>query len=188
MASAVSVCNRALQKLGADRITSLTEDTPVARECNACYEPLLEAELRAHPWNFAVKRAMLAADSDAPPFGYSLQYTLPVDFLRLLHNEEYGADLDYKIEGDKILCDMPSPLNIRYIARVNDHNLFDALFAEAFATRMAFEMAEKITQSNAKGSQLREDYKQAIREARKANAFERVSIEFPASSWERARL
>ena len=56
MASEVDICNRALSKLGAARITSLTEDSVNARACNAMYESVRDAELRAHPWNFAMKR------------------------------------------------------------------------------------------------------------------------------------
>ena len=63
MASEVDIANRALQKLGAESIVSLTQDSENARACNLCYEPIRDAELRAHPWNFAIKRASLAADS-----------------------------------------------------------------------------------------------------------------------------
>ena len=34
MADAVSICNLALQRLGAKSISTLTEDTTRARECN----------------------------------------------------------------------------------------------------------------------------------------------------------
>jgi hypothetical protein len=61
--SVVEICNRALQKLGAARITSLTQDTPNARSCNVAYNVLRKAELRSHPWSFAIKRAELAADA-----------------------------------------------------------------------------------------------------------------------------
>ena len=188
MTSAVSICNRALQKLGADRIVSFDEDVTAARECAAAYPSLRDAELRAHPWGFAIKRTMIAADADAPVFGYDYSYTLPIDFLRLLSNETQAYGFDYKIEGGKILCNEAAPLPLRYIARITDTTVYDELFREALATRIAFELCERITQSNAKGSQLREDYKQAIREARRANALEKVSLDFPETSWTMARL
>ena len=51
MASKVEIANRALQKLGAKRIASLSEDSRNARAINAAYDTLREAELRAHTWS-----------------------------------------------------------------------------------------------------------------------------------------
>lgn len=188
MSSTVGICNRALQKLGADRIVDLSENSASARECNAAYEMLRDAELRAHPWSFAIKRTTLAQDADPPEFGYAYQYTLPVDFLRLLSHEYQTYGTDYKIEGGRILSDVPAPFYLRYIYRITDTSKYDPMFAEALATRIAFELCEKITQSNSKGAQLRRDYDFVIREARRANAMEKVSIEFPDTSWSLARL
>ena len=99
MASVVDICNRALQKLGAESITSLTQNTENARACNSCFEFLRDAELRAHPWNFAIKRAQLAADLTPPEFGYDLRYQLPSDYLRLLPSDSFDVNrsADYKI-------------------------------------------------------------------------------------------
>ena len=187
MSSVVDICNRALQKLGADRITSLTENSVNARECNAAYEILRDAELRAHPWNFAVKRASLAADPTTPDV-YSYQYQLPSDFLRLLSHEEQTNSTDYKIEGRYILTNEGAPYKIRYIGIVTDPNQFDALFSEALSARIAAELCEKITQSNTKIQQAKIDYRDALREARKINAFEQVSQEPPEDTWISARL
>jgi hypothetical protein len=190
MASDVDIANRALQKLGAARITSLTEDSVQARACNLCYEPLRDAELRAHPWNFSIKRAQLAADATAPLFGPATAYTLPVDFLRLLPPDpvtNYNT-LDWKIEGKKILTDETGALDVRYIYRVTDAGEFDALFIEALSARMAVEMCEELTQSNTKAQLMREDYKSALREARKLNAFENIPAEQQDDTWITARL
>ena len=84
MTSETEICNRALQKLGAQRIADLDEGTKNARECKACYSILRDAELRAHPWNFAITREQLAADAMAPAFGRARAFPLPSGFLRLL--------------------------------------------------------------------------------------------------------
>ena len=49
MTSVVGICNLALTKLGAARITSLTDDTKQARALNAIYEATRDAELAAQP-------------------------------------------------------------------------------------------------------------------------------------------
>lgn len=185
MASVVDICNRALSKLGAKRITSLDDDSVNSRACNACYEHLRDAELRLHPWNFAIKRAELAADSDAPEWGRTNAFTLPADFLRLIDDypEDNTLDRDYQIEGRKILTDWSDPLYIRYIYKVTDPVEMDSLFREALATKMAIEMCEQLTQSNTKKADLKMDYADAIKAAKKANAIENVAAEPPTDTW-----
>lgn len=185
MASAVDISNRALQKLGAERIISLTQDSVSARACNLAYEQVRDAELRAHTWNFAIKRRELAADATAPVYGYTYAYTLPSDCLRLLKNdnqENFYSD-KWKVEGRKILTDEAAPFQIRYVYRVTDTTQYDALFVEALASKMAYEMCEELTQSNSKKQSAAEDYKFAIREARKINAFENVPAEQDTDTW-----
>jgi len=191
MASEVQICNRALQKLGAGRITALTEDSPNARNCNVAYEDLRDRELRAHPWSFSIKRKSVAKDSDSPAYTYDNQFTMPSDCIRLLapDPELNFNDLDWHIEGRQILTDSGSPLKIRYIARITDPNVMDPLFREALASRIAYELCEPITQSNTKRQLAWEDYKNAIEEARKVNSIEKpVSAEPPTDEWITVRL
>lgn len=185
MASEVDICNRALQKLGAKRITALTDDSVNARSCNAAYEIVRDAELRAHPWNFAIARASLAADSTAPSWGRAKSYELPADYLRLLppYPEDNSNALDWQVEGRKVYTDDTAPLYIRYIKRVSDTSLFDALFVEALSTKLASELCEEITQSNAKKEGLKDDYRETIARAKKTNAIEGVSQEPPDDTW-----
>jgi hypothetical protein len=189
MTSVVDICNIALQKLGASRIVSLTQDTDNARECNLLYEQARDSELRAHPWNFAIKRAQLAA-SGTPAFGYSSAYQLPADCLRLLPPDKHlnFSDLDWQIEGRSILTDDTGALDVRYIYRVTDPNQFDASFVELLACRLAEGLCEKITQSNSKGQQIRADKITAMREARRNNAFENSSQEAPEDTWLSVRV
>ena len=190
MASEVDICNRALQKLGAERITSLTQDSANARACNLCYEPIRDAELRAHPWNFAIKRASLAADSTAPSFGYDSAYTLPSDCLRVMPPDvsvNFNT-FDWQIEGRKILTNYDAPLEIRYVKRETDPNQYDPLFIECLSAKIAVELCELLTQSNSKGSAARDDYIRAIRDARKMNAFENISAETQTDTWITCRI
>lgn len=185
MASEVGICNRALQKLGADRITSLTQDSRNARSCNALYESLRDAELRAHPWSFAVTRTTLAPDATAPEFDYDYAFSVPSDCLRVLKsNDPY---LDWQFESNKILTNEGDTIYVRYIKRVEDPNAFDSLFIEALASRLAMELCEELTQSNQKAQLIRDDYKNTIREARRNNAIERLSDEPPEDTWVLAR-
>lgn len=189
MASEVDICNRAIQKVGGKRIASLSEDSTNARACNAAYDALRQAELRANAWSFAIDRASIAADADEPEFGMAYSYTQPSDCLRVLDPYPY-ADFnsrDWQIEGRKIYTDMTAPLEIRYIADVTEVSTMDALFREALAAKIAIEICEQITQSNTKKAALLAEYKDIIAQARKVNAFEKIAQTPPEDSWITAR-
>lgn len=185
MASTVEICNRALQKLGASRIVALTDNSPNARACNLAYIPVLYSELRKHSWSCAIKRAELAALSTAPLFGKTNAFQLPADFLRLLapDPEENLNSHDWQIEQNKIYTNYSSPLQIRYIFKLEDAEIMDDLFREALSAKLAMEMCEEITQSNTKKQLLRQDYIDAIREAKRVNAIERPALDTPEDTW-----
>jgi hypothetical protein len=185
MASQTDICNIALQKLGAGKIVSISEDSRIARSCLTAYTHCLEKELRTHPWRFAIQRASLAEDATPPDWGKAASYELPTDFLRLLspYPEDNINDLDYEIEGRKIYSDEGSPLYIRYIARTTDPNLMDAAFRDVLACSMADQMCEELTQSNSKKASIAADKALAIKEARRANAIESISSVPPEDEW-----
>lgn len=199
MASTIEVANRALTKLGAARITALSDDNKQARAINSCYDVLLDAELRLNRWTFALKRVELPADADAPLYGFEYSYTLPADFLRLdLINDMYpdvslasyvSADpADYQIEGSKILTNYSAPLKVRYGAKISDPAQWDALFIEAFACRLAAEICEDLTQSTPKRQLAWQEYQRAVSMAKRANAIERPPQQGPDDAWIFSRL
>jgi hypothetical protein len=185
--SNVAIANRALQKLGAKRISSLTQDAPNARSMNAAFERVRDAELRRYDWTFAIKRASIAADGASPDWGDYKRYSLPNDFLRLIRDDESGANVDWRIEGLYILTGDAAPLKIKYIARIEDPNFYDPLFAEAFAGRLAMECAKEITDSTSDKESVKDDYKTDIAEARRVGAIEKAAQEFPEDPWLAAR-
>lgn len=180
MSSAVEVCNIALGKLGEPRITSLTDDTRTARDCNAHYEFVRRRELRKHIWNFAKTRVILAPDSAAPAFEYDYQFSLPSDWIRTHPRVE---DTDWVTEGRKIYTNLSDTLELLYIRDVEDVNQWDTLFLEVVACSLAVDLAEPLTQSSAKKNTMSQEYKAALVEARKVNAFEHVPEEMPEDPW-----
>lgn len=187
--SAVSICNLALQKLGAARIASLSDDSKNARECNACYEPMRDRELRANRWKFAIKRVVLAPSATTPSFYYENAFVLPSDCVRAIFPAR--LDLDWKIENHEgtpaILTNDGDAINLRYVAKVSDPTLFDPLFVDALAAKIAWQLCEALTQSNSKKQAAHEEYVLAIREARKMNAIEIGVQKQPVDEWVSAR-
>lgn len=187
--SDVAICNLALQKLGAARITTLTEDSRNARTMNNCYEHIRDVEIRRHKWNFARKRATLAPSAVTPAFDFDYAFPLPTDCLRLLPPNR--SPLDWQIESHEgqscILTNDGDTLEVVYLARITDPTRFDVSFAEMLACRLADHCCEEITQSNTKRAAAMEDYKNARAEARRNNAFENTSEELPEDPWLAAR-
>lgn len=163
MASVVDICNGALNQLGASTILSLTEDSKNARLCNARYTQVRDSVFRSHPWNCLQKRVQLAADTDTPAWGFTKQYTLPADCLRLLTILDY--DSDHKVEGRKIVTDN-STCKILYIARITDPNEYDELLRETLSAALAADIAYAITSSNPLTANMYNLFKDKLREAR----------------------
>ena len=163
MASVVDICNGALNQLGATTILSLTEDSKNARLCNARYTQVRDSVFRSHPWNCLQKRVQLAADTDTPAWGFTKQYTLPADCLRLLTILDY--DSDYKVEGRKILTDNSS-VKILYIGRIEDPNEYDELLRETLSAAIAADIAYAITSSNPLTANMYNLFRDKLKEAR----------------------
>lgn len=187
--SDVAICNLALQKLGAARISSLSDASKNARECNAAYEFLRDKELRANRWKFAIKRVTLAPHATTPDFTYTYAFILPSDCLRVLFPARLG--LDWKIENHQgspaILTNDGDTLEVRYLARITDPTKFDACFVEALACKLAWHLAEALTQSNTKKEASALEYKMTMAEARRMNAVELGVLKQPVDEWLAAR-
>lgn len=84
------------------------------------------------------KRATLAQLSEVPDFEYLYQYQLPPDCLRVY--ELYNTTADYVIEGDKLLTN-DEEVNLKYIADIEDTNLFNPNFIDSLSLKMAAELA-----------------------------------------------
>jgi hypothetical protein len=183
--STVDLCNKSLQKVGAASIMSLTDNSREARACAKAYDICRRDELRKHVWNFALKRAALAADTTAPAFGKAYRFPLPADCLRVLLPG--GMPVDWILEGRSILSSSAGPLNLRYVADVTDCTMFDACFYTTLAISVAIDICEPLTQSNSKRQVLDTEYKDAVSAARRVDAFETLPAEAVLDAWWLAR-
>lgn len=199
MASEVDVANRALTKLGAARITALSDANKQARAVDSMFDIVRDALLRSHVWSFAVKRATLDVSETTPDWGYAYQYDLPADYLRLVQvNDTYlgpsladfrnDATADYMLEGNVIMTDIADTLKIRYIFQETDTTAWDSTFVEAMACRLAAELAEDLTQSNTKRDAAWKEYDMAIRTAIRSGAVEQQAQEMPDDAWMLSRI
>lgn len=76
----------------------------------------------------------------------------------------------------------------RFSADIADATQFDPMFAEGFASRIAFEICEPLTQSTAKLQAIASEYKQFMTEARAVNGIEQGPTEAPEDNYVSDRL
>lgn len=167
MASPISICSNALIMLGDKPIASFTEGTKAALIAANLYPDAKRDFLRGHPWNAAIKRTTLAPLADAPEHGYSHQFQLPADFLRML---EVVDGQEYKIEGRRVLADT-TVLRIKYVADVPEDG-WDAGMVSAMTAQMAALMALPITESATKAEALAGAAERAVRRAKAIDGME----------------
>lgn len=90
MTTAVEICNRALDEMGARVIiTDLTENTPQGRVANRQYDATRKQLLRSAPWGFSRKTALLTVEGllsvnpPTSPYPWQAKNTYPADCLKM---------------------------------------------------------------------------------------------------------
>ena len=180
MTSQVEICNLALAKLGhMPFITSIDENSKAANILKVLYNPVRDSLLREYLWKFARKRATLAPLVSTPAFDGGSYFQKPTDCLRIVGtNEDYRYGYGrWLVEGDKIIANTTA-LSIVYIYRVDDENLFDPCFVQAFAAKLAYELAMPLSQSASLKEAMGEEFKSAVIKAAFASATEQDSDKF----------
>ncbi len=184
MSSDVQISNMALTIIGADRIASLTdENSDEAKHVNAIFSMVRDEVLRAHTWNFAIKRVGLSQDTETPAYEHSYRYLLPTDCLRVIATE---SPTDHQVEGDYLVTDADY-CNIKYIAQITDTSKFDSLFSSALAARLAAELAYNMAANATLAQNLILIYEDRINKARGADSQEGTPQELTTSLWEDSR-
>lgn len=182
--SEIDIINRALYKIGDQRITSRGENNSRARLMDEIYDGVRDELLRECPWNFAVKRDTLSANPTAPIYEWATAFNIPADFLYMVSVESNSA---YRLEGNQILSNKENSLNITYIRRVTDTTEFDTGFADTLASKLAYEGASRITADNALQDRLFSAYNLTLVRSKKTDGQEDDSRAYPTDDWELSR-
>ena len=185
--TSVDIANRALQLLGARQITTLTDNSRNAVQCNFSYDKLRVAELQAHVWNFAIAYASNLIVAAPVPYENGQtrnQFTLPTDYIRFADQNPRVAGVyrqntlggvkytDYSIEGGSILSSLSSIVTFRYVKNYTLVTGMQPLFCEALAASMALGMCETLTQNPQKYQAAQNHYDQSIQRAQTLNLIE----------------
>lgn len=181
MTTAITICTSALIQLGKAPIASFRDPGDLARICANVYPAERDSLLREHPWNCVTKRVILAPSADAPAYGYSAQFVLPSDFLRLVsvgdtRYSRYTADC-FKLEGGRILASGTS-LHLEYVFRNEVEATWDPKLVELMQARMLWKLAYPLTQSTSLREELRNEYGALAKVARSIDSQENPSDTF----------
>lgn len=164
MASTVRLCNIALARLGAARITSLTDNTSEAKLCNTLFDVVAEEVMSEGMWTSTINRATLNRTTNTPAFGYTYEFQLPTSpkALKVLSiNEDTTGTYGFRIEGDKLLANV-STMKIQYIGKIEDTESYDPMLQKAIVSRLTAELAYPITGSSAVSERWWAKYEQDV--------------------------
>jgi len=163
MASVIQICNRALGRVGNSRtMNSLTERTKEAATCSLFFEDMRDAVL-----------------SDFMPGKHLHGMRSPKIIFETAANSDGN--------GRVILTNQPQAW-LLYVRRITDPTMFDAIFSDALAWRLAAEIAMPITGNANLGTAAQNRYTQVIASAGAHSMNEAQEEDEPMSDIARARL
>ena len=148
--TAISLCSKALVKLGAQPISSFSENTAEAEIASQLYETIKEDLLSAYPWRFATAQKKLNRLADAPKADYAYAYQLPNDFLRVLSAgvNNTGRGLNYRICERTLQCN-DSDVILTYIFDPQEQN-YPPFFNQLLIAKLAAEFCLPLTENSSR--------------------------------------
>lgn len=194
MSSNIEICNLALFRVGTATIQSLDDTTKSAIACKTLLPFARDAVLRSFDWGFAKKRLNLALLPDTYS-GFDFAYQYPTDAICLRKITDVDGSftsvawdwntMQYKKSGKvKYEVGVNSALNsnfiltskelaeVVYTARVTNANLYDALFIEALAWKLAADLAMPLLNKPETQQAFFKNFLYAVAQAQVVNANE----------------
>lgn len=151
--SKVSIVNKALTLLGANRIVSLSDDTREAKAANAVYDQSLRSILSETCWSFATKKTLLNRLTEEPADHIGFYFQRPSDCVEIFETSAYS----WRPEGEKVWS-LDNNLIVKYTYFCEDDSFYSAKFVDALACRLAADMCFDITNSASRTSELNSLY------------------------------
>jgi len=176
------VCNLALARLGARRISSYEDDASIeGRACRLQYATVMSGLLRRHQWDFATTSARLSRAATAPLSEYAAAWQLPADcerIIRLSSGDPVNPILNFARRGRMILTGEHEVLELVYVSNAVAVGEWDSLFVEAISLKLAARIAGDVTKNPALAGECNTEFEGlALPHAQTADACETSSGE-----------
>lgn len=182
--SEVGIASAASLHLGRDQIADFGDlEDANAQIFRERYPSVRDALLRSYPWNFAMRFASLAGSKlPAPQFGFTYRYILPSggNLPYCLRLWRVDGDAHYAVRGRYVYTTHAPPLSISYVARVENTEEFDPIFAELLSIDLALALINRIPTGEVRARQrdLQTHRRDLRRDARLSDAMEQSPSEF----------
>lgn len=154
--------------IGANVPASLTDQTPESVAANAVYEIMVAAELSRHAWSFSTKEGALTYQGESGSLP-AYVYTMPPDVLKPRVVQKSGMRWrKYELRGNKILCGLKEAddLTVIYNWR-SPESEWDPMFVQGIQMLLAAHLATGLLDRHAQGSDLRNEGRYLIRQAKR---------------------
>lgn len=183
--SQIQLYNEALLLVGANEISSVTEETNNATLCNRFFESARDYVSVNSRWNSVQSEAELTASSTIPTVSekWLKKAELPNDpyCLRVLDAYVNGISVDYEVVG-RFLYSNDLPLDIRYISRITDLSSISPGLFQSIALYLAYKISYPVTRDLQSVKDIYSLYQDHVREARMLDAHEGTPITIEADS------
>ena len=153
--SKFDICNKALVLVGANTISSFSQNTTESKVANQLYESTLENLLTRCRWRFASKQAQLSKNTTNPDARFESSYALPNDAF-IIHTVTVGDDvIKYDRYGQNLFTDTTSSDTV-----IADYTFqpSESIFPPYFKQTLVFELASLFAGAIARNDQLSELY------------------------------
>lgn len=190
MSSIVEVYNLAATRMGSvTRVSSPDDDRHVARTIRAVFDMQRRAAIRDGAWNFATRRAELAAEYNPARviYPWTHAFPMPAEDLRLV--EVIGCSReDYEYLDGVICANSAGPLYVRHLVDVEEPANWDEGFAHSFGLRLACVCGRTVGGSAFDLDQCWSEYRQSLAVAKRVDARENPGPGQDESDWITARF
>lgn len=189
MASIVDICNLSLGWLAGNLITDIAENSVEARLCSANFDLARDAVLEDRAWTFATTRVRLVPVTPLPT-DLASKFKVPTESLRILKasaSMQFDDYLRWYVERGYILAET-GVLFVKYIARIVDTEQFSSNFVQAFAARLASDIAIPLTESLSMQKAMWQLYEIKLKSAAATDGMQGKSEEFRSTKLVRARV
>jgi hypothetical protein len=155
--SKFDICNQALVLVGANTITSFSQNTTESIVANQLYETTLEDLLTKCRWRFASKQVQLSKNTTNPDARYESSYALPSDAI-IIHTVTVSDQvIIYDRYGQNIFTNTTSSDTV-----IADYTFqpSESIFPPYFAKVLVFELASLFAGAIVRNDQLSNLYAQ----------------------------
>jgi len=152
----ITICNQALNLLGADTISSFSDTSnDAAAVCNNIYETVKRQTLSMYQWSFAFTKLQLSQSSTTPIGEWDYRYDLPSTAVAAQPFQVYNSkatsaqpintfEIFYTSSGPAIFTNEKT-IFIDYITSAVTEGLMPSYFVQLLVYMMAWHLAEPVT-------------------------------------------